>query len=115
MHSVEEEALRRLALGDERFLRSLMDGRPVGLRADTLTHAEQALVRIGALAGTDGSDLTWMQTINGALGAGVTVRQILDALLVLAPILGATRIAAIAPKVALATGVNLDSALEMHA
>ena len=69
-------------------------------------------MKLGALPVTDGSDLSWQQTIGAALDAGLTADEVVDALVVLAPIVGRTRVIAVAPKVALATGYDVTSELE---
>ena len=71
-------------------------------------------MKLGALAATDGSDLAWQQTVACALDAGWTADEVVDALVVLAPVIGRTRIMAAAPKVALATGFDVQGALEAH-
>lgn len=106
------EILRRLALGDQAFLDAAVAARRTTPGTGVLDHAGASLVRIGALAATDGSDLTWRRTIGAALDAGVMPDEIVDALVVLAPLIGATRAIAIAPKVALALDIDVDAALE---
>lgn len=108
-----EEILRRLTLGDVAFLDSLVDERHASARGPgSLDYVGEALVKLGALTATDGSDLTWQQTVSAALAAGVTADELVDALVVLAPVIGQTRIMAVAPKLALATGFDVATALE---
>jgi alkylhydroperoxidase/carboxymuconolactone decarboxylase family protein YurZ len=107
-----EEVLRRLTLGDEAFLGSLISSRRTATPGKTLCHDAVALVRLGALAVTDGSDLTWQKTVEAALDAGLTTDEVVDALVVLAPTIGATRTFAVAPKVAMAIGYDVGAALE---
>lgn len=109
------EILRRLALGDDGYLEALLAERRRTTAAPALGHEGEALVRLGALAATDGSDLTWQHTIGAALDAGLTADEVVDALLVLAPVIGLNRVVAIAPKVALAIGYDVDAALETMA
>ena len=109
-----EEILRRLTLGDAAFLDALIAGRQ-RQRAPgdcALDHVGEALLKLGALTVTDGSDLTWQQTVAAALDAGLTADEVVDALVVLAPVIGQTRVMAAAPKVALATGFDVATALE---
>jgi alkylhydroperoxidase/carboxymuconolactone decarboxylase family protein YurZ len=47
-----------------------------------------------------------------ALGAGLTADEIVDALVALAPMIGSTRLVSITPKVSLALGYDVESALE---
>ena len=108
-----EEILRRLTLGDIGCLDDLVASRATAATT-SLDHAGAALVRLGALVATDGSDLTWQHTVATALDAGVTPDEIVDALVVLAPVVGQTRVVSAAPKVALATGFDIDAALELR-
>jgi 4-carboxymuconolactone decarboxylase len=107
-----EEILRRLTLGDEACLERLIAERRATTSATRLGRAEETLLRLGALAASDAADPTWHQTIDAALNAGIEPDQIVDALIVLAPIVGSTRLIAIAPKVALGIGFDVDAALE---
>ena len=107
-----EEILRRLTLGDVTFLDALVGERQRAPGAGRLDYVGQALVKLGALTVTDGSDLAWQQTVAAALDAGLTADQVVDALVVLAPAIGQTRVMAAAPKVALATGFDVAAAIE---
>jgi alkylhydroperoxidase/carboxymuconolactone decarboxylase family protein YurZ len=106
-----EEILRRLTLGDVAYLDALVSERGEPGCAG-LDHVGQALVKLGALTVTDGSDVTWQQTVGAALDAGLTADEVVDTLVVLAPVIGRTRIMAAAPKVAQATGFDVVAALE---
>jgi hypothetical protein len=107
-----EEVLRRLTLGDQSFLDSLISTRRTGTPGTTLGHEAEALVRLGALAVSDGSDLTWQQTVGAVLDAGLTADEVVDAVVVLAPVIGITRTVTIAPKVAQAIGYDVGAAIE---
>ena len=109
-----EEILRRLTLGDVTCLESLIEERRLGDGAPALDFVGEALVKLGALIVTDGSDVTWHHTVAAALDAGLTADQVVDALVVLAPVIGGTRVVAVAPKLALATGFDVASAIELH-
>ncbi len=107
-----EEVLRRLTLGDEAFMDTLVAGRRRPPQGGLLSHKDDALLRLGALAALGGSDLTWQQTVGAGLAAGLTPDEIVDALLALAPMIGFTRVVAIAPKVALGLGYDAEAAIE---
>jgi alkylhydroperoxidase/carboxymuconolactone decarboxylase family protein YurZ len=107
-----EEILRRLTLGDEACLASLVADRRSTFSPARLDAGAETLLKLGALAASDASDVTWHQTVGAALDAGIEPDQILDALVVLAPLVGSTRLTVIAPKVALAMGFDVDAALE---
>jgi hypothetical protein len=107
-----EEILRRLTLGDAAFLDALLTGRHAAPGDAALDHVGEALVKLGALTVTDGPDLAWQQVVGAALDAGLTADEVVDALIVLAPVIGRTRVMAVAPKLALATGFDVAGALE---
>lgn len=109
-----EEILRRLTLGDVACLDSLIEERRLADGAPALDFVGEALVKLGALIVTDGSEVTWHHTVAAALDAGLTADQVVDALVVLAPVIGGTRVVAVAPKLALATGFDVASAIELH-
>ena len=112
MHADREEILRRLTLGDMAYLDQLLASRTDDVSCASLDHVGRSLAKLGALIGTDGSDLTWHQTVAEALDAGVTPDEVVDALVVLAPSVGRTRVVSIAPKVAHAIGFDVEAALE---
>jgi 4-carboxymuconolactone decarboxylase len=107
-----EVILRRLALGDDAFLQSLITNRQGATGPGGLDALQEALLRLGALAALDAPDLSFQHVIGAALDAGVSPDSIVDALVVLGPVIGSTRVLAIAPKVALAIGYDVDAALE---
>lgn len=107
-----EEILRRLTLGDTGYLDSLVADRAATPGGSALGHAEEALVRLGALVATDASEPTWQRATRAALDAGLTPDEIVDALLALAPVVGGMRVADVAPKVAHGLGYDVETALE---
>jgi alkylhydroperoxidase/carboxymuconolactone decarboxylase family protein YurZ len=109
-----EEILRRLTLGDAAYLDVLVADRCAAREAASLDHVGEALVKLGALMATDGSDVAWQHTVAAALDAGVTPDEIVDALVVLAPVIGRTRTVDDAPKLALAVGYDVAAALELR-
>jgi 4-carboxymuconolactone decarboxylase len=109
-----DEILRRLTLGDEAFLERLIADRRSHLGPHQLDARHAALLRFGSLAAIDGPSLAFQHVVASALDAGLTSDQLLDALVVLGPVIGSTRVLAVAPKVALAVGYDVDAALEMH-
>jgi alkylhydroperoxidase/carboxymuconolactone decarboxylase family protein YurZ len=102
--------LRRLALGDEAHLERLCAGWSTSDGA--LDQRSVALLRLGALTATDGADILWHHVVDQALAAGVTSDEIVETLIALAPMVGAARILTVAPKLALAAGYDVESALE---
>jgi alkylhydroperoxidase/carboxymuconolactone decarboxylase family protein YurZ len=112
---VDQDALfRRLALGDTSDLEALVRERRAGPGSRRLHPRDEALVRIGALMASDGAPSTWQLTVRGALDAGLTTNEIVDAMIVLAPIVGASQVVSLAPKLALALGIDVDAMLEFE-
>jgi 4-carboxymuconolactone decarboxylase len=71
-----------------------------------------ALVVIGAALCTDAPTSTFQTWVGSALRAGATTEEVIGALLAVAPIAGEPRIVAVAPKIAMALGYDVDEAFE---
>jgi 4-carboxymuconolactone decarboxylase len=71
-----------------------------------------ALIVIGAAVCTDAPIRTFQSLVGSALKAGATVEEVVGALLAVAPAAGEPRIVAVAPKIALALGYDVDEAFE---
>ena len=106
------EILRRLAIVDEGVIEDLAGpglshGKPGALELKTA-----ALVRVAVLAaiGSPAVCLEWSAT--RALAAGATEDEIIDVLLVIAPVAGLGRVVSAAPGVAMALEYDIDAALE---
>jgi alkylhydroperoxidase/carboxymuconolactone decarboxylase family protein YurZ len=104
--------LRHLTLGDQAYLDAVIAGHQQARGPGCLDAAGEVLTKLGALTATDGSEATWQTTIQAALDAGLTRDEIVDVLVVLAPVIGRTRVMAVAPKVAHAIGYDVEAALE---
>jgi alkylhydroperoxidase/carboxymuconolactone decarboxylase family protein YurZ len=102
-----QRVLRRLALGDAHVDPELLT--PNGRGADART---RALVQLGALLAVDGPAITIMRTASDAMTAGVREDEIVGALASLVPIVGTSRVAAVAPKLGMALGYDIDTAFE---
>lgn len=110
MMEARDVTLRRLALGDEAYLERLCAERNPGSGA--LDQRSVALLRLGALTAADGADILFHHVVGQALAVGLTSDEIVEALIVLAPMLGAARVLTVAPKLSLAAGYDVESALE---
>jgi 4-carboxymuconolactone decarboxylase len=106
----QDVTLRRLTLGDEAYLERLIATWNEG--GGALDRRSIALLRLGALAATDGADILWHRIVAQALAVGVTSDEIVEALIALAPILGTARVITVAPKLSLAAGYDVEAALE---
>jgi 4-carboxymuconolactone decarboxylase len=104
-----ERFLRRLALNDERSLRSVLadPGMP---GASELDAKAQALVRLGALLSVGAATVSLRWTVELASAAGATEEEMLGVLLAIAPAVGHARVVGVAPQLALALGYDLEEA-----
>jgi alkylhydroperoxidase/carboxymuconolactone decarboxylase family protein YurZ len=107
VHHVER-ILRRLALADERSLRSALAD--PGMPASDLDAKSRALVTLAALltVGAATASLRW--AVELAYATGATQEEILGVLLAIAPAVGHARVVGVAPQLGLALGYDLDDA-----
>jgi alkylhydroperoxidase/carboxymuconolactone decarboxylase family protein YurZ len=104
--------LRDLVVNDRLLLARLSAPDPA---ADLGCHLDQktlALVRVASLVAADGPAETFRWTIGDALDAGADEDEVVGVLLAVASLVGVARVAATAPKVALALDYDLDADLE---
>jgi alkylhydroperoxidase/carboxymuconolactone decarboxylase family protein YurZ len=109
-----EDALRCMALGDERFIRDVLAMPLTNVDASDLDPKTHALVRLGALIALDASPSSFQWNAATALASGATVDEIVGVLMAVAQTVGLARVASAAPAVALALGYDIDAALEAH-
>jgi 4-carboxymuconolactone decarboxylase len=74
----------------------------------------RALVGIGAAVCTDAPSKTFQSLVDSALRAGATAEEVVGALLAVAPAAGGPRVVAVAPKIAMALGYDVDAAFEFE-
>ena len=100
------EQLRRLAINDE----WVAGNEVVGLAIDPVSHDQKtlALARIAALVAVGGPGPSFGFQIDAAVSAGATAREIVDVVVGIIPVTGLPRVAAAAPRVAMALGHDLD-------
>jgi len=102
-----EHLLRRIALDDERSVRSLLSEGNVAERE--LDAKLQALVRLAALLSTGAVTVSLRRNIEQAYAAGATEEEILGVLLAIGASIGQARAVAAAPQLALAMGYDVES------
>lgn len=107
-----EEALVKMALGDERFCADALSLDPSAVETSTLDPKTHALVRMGALVASDASPACYQWAASMARAAGATFDEIVGVLIAVAPAVGLAKIVSAAPEVALAIGFDIDTALE---
>jgi alkylhydroperoxidase/carboxymuconolactone decarboxylase family protein YurZ len=99
-----ERLLCRLTLHDERSVRAaLADPGLSGLDPKV-----QALVGLGALLSVDAATVSVRLLVDEAYRAGATEDEIVGVLLAVAPAIGHARTVAVAPRLALALGYDVD-------
>lgn len=72
----------------------------------------RALVVIGAAVCTDAPTKIFQSLVRSAFQAGATAEEVLGSFLAVAPAAGGPRVVAVAPKIALALGYDVDAAFE---
>jgi 4-carboxymuconolactone decarboxylase len=108
-----EQLLRNLAANDERALRSVLlpgrSGVPTRFRTGPAAPgATAALVRLAALLAGDGSTTSLRWAVELAMQAGAQDDEIVAVLVTVAPTIGAARVVAAAPRLALAIGYDIE-------
>jgi 4-carboxymuconolactone decarboxylase len=107
-----EETLRRLTLGDDRLLGTILAdtarcGGPGGLDPRTF-----ALVKLGALIAMDAAPTCFAQAASEGFACGASADDLVDTLVAVAPLVGSAHVVGSAPKLALALGYDVEAALE---
>jgi 4-carboxymuconolactone decarboxylase len=98
-----ERLLYRITLHDERSVRALADPDLSGLDPKV-----QALVGLGALLSVDAATVSVRLVVDLAYRAGATEDEIVGVLLAIAPAVGHARTVAVAPRLALALGYDVE-------
>lgn len=99
------EALRRLAIADDRLTSSEFGEPDTG----SLTAKSLALARFGALAGVGGTDASFCAVTDAAVAAGASSAEMVHVILGVVPIVGAPRAVAAAQHLAVALGLDLET------
>jgi alkylhydroperoxidase/carboxymuconolactone decarboxylase family protein YurZ len=93
-----------VATGEAPVLETLADINAVSLARAELDPATLLLVRIAALAAVDAPAASYLMHVGPAVESGVTVEQVQDVLVAVAPITGAPRVLSAAMKITDALG-----------
>lgn len=106
-----KQHLRRLAVHDEAFVGVLLseENEPSACALEAKT---AALVRFAATIAVDAAPSSTQHAVALALAAGATSAEVVATLAAITPVTGACRVVSSAPKVALALGYDVESALE---
>jgi alkylhydroperoxidase/carboxymuconolactone decarboxylase family protein YurZ len=106
-----KQHLRRLAVHDETLVDALL-GNENAPSASVLDPKVAALARIAASIAVGAAPVSIQHAVALGLGAGATSAEIVATLEAVTPVIGAARVVASAPKVALALGYDVEAALE---
>jgi len=106
-----KDRLRKLAIRDEELVAAMLASEPTReeLALDAKTHA---LVCLSTTVAVDGGQASYQHAVECALAAGITTEEIVDTLFAVASLTGVPRAVSAAPKLGLALGYDVDSALE---
>jgi alkylhydroperoxidase/carboxymuconolactone decarboxylase family protein YurZ len=104
--------LCKVAIADDAYVEEVLSNDRANLAASTLDAKAHALVRLGALIAIDAEAPAYMWTLQAARRAGASDDEIVGCLLAVMPPLGVARIVSAAPKLGLALGFDVASALE---
>jgi alkylhydroperoxidase/carboxymuconolactone decarboxylase family protein YurZ len=102
------EILRRLTISDTSVLGT---GQVQSLTTSSLDPKVRAFARLGAAMAVADTPSALQDPVDGALMAGATEVEIVDALIAIAPLVGLTRVVSAAPALGLAIGYDVDNAL----
>jgi alkylhydroperoxidase/carboxymuconolactone decarboxylase family protein YurZ len=109
-----EITLCKIAIADDRYVEEVLSNDRANLTASTLDAKAHALVRLGALIAIDAEAPAYMWTLEAARRAGASDDELVGCLLAALPTIGVARIVSAAPKLGLAMGFDVASALEAH-
>ena len=109
-----EITLCKITIADDKYVGEVLSNDRANLTASTLDAKAHALVRLGALIAIDAEAPAYMWTLEAARRAGASDDELVGCLLAALPTLGVARIVSAAPKLGLAMGFDVASALEAH-
>jgi alkylhydroperoxidase/carboxymuconolactone decarboxylase family protein YurZ len=94
-----------MATGNAPVLEALLEINATALNRADLDSATMLLVRIAALAAVDAPATSYLMHVGPAVEAGVTVEDVQDVLVTVAPIIGAPRVLTAAQNITDALGI----------
>ena len=99
LEAQQRELLRRLTLNDETAVKDVMTERIPGSNS-LLDAKNRALVKLAALVALDSETASLQAGVDVAHAAGAADEEIVETVLVIAPIVGTTRISSANPRLA---------------
>ena len=107
-----EETLLRLAIRDDAYVDEVLASKAANVAASHQDAKTHALVRLGALVCVDAATPSYLAAIDAARESGASDDEIVGTLVALITVVGVPRVVSAAPKLGLALGFDLTSALE---
>ena len=107
-----EETFRRLTIGDPRLMAAIGDTERADPDLHRLDERAERLLRIAALIALDAPQTAYESAVAAAQRAGADLEDLLGVLVAVAGAVGSVRVAAAAPRIALAAGYDVEAALE---
>ena len=108
----QETTLTKLAIADDTYYAALLGGEGVNVAESHLDEKTHALVRLGSLVAIDATSPGYMWTVERARRSGASEDEIVGCLIAALPAVGVANVVAAAPKLALALGYDVTTALE---
>jgi alkylhydroperoxidase/carboxymuconolactone decarboxylase family protein YurZ len=105
-----DEFLRRLALNDEWAVGTATAAAGRGAWRPSLDSKTESLVRLGALMSVGATTASCRAEVDVARAAGATDEEIVGVLVAVGPAVGAARVVAAAPRLALAIDYDIEDA-----
>jgi 4-carboxymuconolactone decarboxylase len=110
--SEHDTTLRKLTIGDDAYIETLLTNAPENVVRSGLDAKTRALVRLGALIAADAASPSYLDSIDDARESGASDDELVGCLVAVLPTVGAVRVISAAPKLALALGYDVVTALE---
>jgi 4-carboxymuconolactone decarboxylase len=107
-----ETTLTRLAIADDSYYERLLGIEGTNVAESHLDEKTHSLVRLGALVAIDSPSPGYMRTVESARRHGASEDEIVGCLIAALPAVGVANVVSAAPKLALALGYDITSALE---
>jgi alkylhydroperoxidase/carboxymuconolactone decarboxylase family protein YurZ len=104
--------LLRLAIRDDAYVDTVLSSGAANLAASHQDPKTHGLVRLASLVAVDAATPSYLAAVEAARDGGATDDEIVGTLVALAPIVGIARVVSAAPKLGLALGFDVTSALE---
>jgi 4-carboxymuconolactone decarboxylase len=109
-----ETTLTKLAIADDSYYAALLGREGADVAESHLDRKTHALVQLGSLVAVDATSPGYMWTIERARRSGATEDEIVGCLIAALPAVGVANVVAAAPKLALALGYDVTTALESN-